>query len=80
MPPSGSATAVAYQVAGNRASVAGVANAAAIVDIHVLLNTAPTAVIDLAPAPTGSTSCTGFDISYLLNKGAEISLRCTWAP
>jgi len=58
MPPSGSATAVAYQVAGNRASVAGVANAAAIVDIHLLLNTAPTAVIDLAPAPMGTTSCT----------------------
>ena len=58
MPPSGSSTDVAYQVAGNRASVAGVVNAAAIVDIHVQLNTSPTAVIDLAPAPTGSTSCT----------------------
>ena len=58
MPPSGSSTAVAYQVAGNRASVTGVVNAAAIVDIYVQLNTAPTAVIDLAPTPTGTTSCT----------------------
>jgi hypothetical protein len=58
VPPSGSSTTVAYQVAGNRASVAGVANAAAIVDIHVQLNTTSSAVIDLAPAPTGTTSCT----------------------
>jgi hypothetical protein len=58
MPPTGSSTPVAYQVAGNRASVAGVVNAAAIVDIHVQFNTAPSAVIDLAPAPTGTTSCT----------------------
>jgi hypothetical protein len=58
MPPSGSLTTVAYQVAGNRASVAGVANAGAIVDIHVQLNTTSSAVIDLAPAPTGTTSCT----------------------
>jgi hypothetical protein len=58
MPPSGSSTTVPYQVAGNRASVAGVANAAAIVDIHVQLNTTSSAVIDLAPAPTGTTSCT----------------------
>ena len=58
MPPSGSSTTVAYQVAGNRASVAGVANAAAIVDIHVQLNTTSSAVIDLSPAPTGTTSCT----------------------
>src|ERR1700730_795673 len=58
MPPSGSSTAVAYQVAGNRASVAGVVNSAAIVDIRVQLNTTSSAVIDLAPAPTGTTSCT----------------------
>jgi hypothetical protein len=58
IPPGGGSTAVAYQVAGNRASVAGVANAAAIVDIHVQLNTTYSAVIDLAPAPTGTTSCT----------------------
>ena len=58
IPPSASSTTVAYQVAGNRASVAGVANAAAIVDIHVQLNTTSSAVIDLAPAPTGTTSCT----------------------
>jgi hypothetical protein len=58
IPPSGSSTAVAYQVAGNRASVAGVVNSAAIVDIRVQLNTTPSAVIDLAPAPTGTTSCT----------------------
>ncbi len=58
MPPSGSLTAVAYHVAGNRASVAGVANAAAIVAIFVQLNTTFSALIDLAPAPTGTTSCT----------------------
>jgi hypothetical protein len=58
MPPSGSSTTVAYQVAGNRASVVGVANAGAIVDIYVQLNTTSSAVIDLAPAPTGTTSCT----------------------
>jgi hypothetical protein len=57
-PVTGSATAIPYQVAGNRASVGGVVNAGAIVDIHVLVNTAPSAVIDLAPAPTGTTSCT----------------------
>jgi hypothetical protein len=58
MPPSGSSTAVAYQVAGNRASVAGVVNAGAIVDIYVKLNTIPSAEIHLSPAPTGTTSCT----------------------
>jgi hypothetical protein len=58
MPPTGSASAVAYQVAGNRASVAGVANAGAVVDIYVQLNTTPSALIDLAPALTGTTSCT----------------------
>jgi hypothetical protein len=58
IPPSGSSTTVAYQVAGNRASVSGVANAGAIVDIYVQLNTTSSAVIDLAPAPTGTTSCT----------------------
>jgi len=57
IPPSGS-SAVPYQVAGNRASVAGVVNAAAIVAIHVQLNTTSSALIDLAPAPTGTTSCT----------------------
>ena len=58
LPPSGSSTAVAYQVAGNRASVGSVANAAAIVAIFVQLNTTFSALIDLVPAPTGTTSCT----------------------
>jgi hypothetical protein len=49
---------VAYQVAGNRASVAGVVNSAGIVDIHVKANTTSSALIDLAPAPTGTTGCT----------------------
>jgi hypothetical protein len=57
-PPGGGSTTVAYQVAGNRASVAGVANAAATVDVHVQLNTTYSAVIDLVPAPTGTSSCT----------------------
>jgi hypothetical protein len=49
---------VAYQVAGNRASVGGVVTAEAIVSIHVKLNTTSSAVIDFAPAPAGTTSCT----------------------
>jgi hypothetical protein len=48
---------VAYQVAGNRASVAGVVNAEAIVSIHVKLNTTSSALIDFSPAPAGATSC-----------------------
>jgi len=57
-PPTGSLTSVAYEVAGNRPSVAGVVNAGTIVDIYVQLNTGPSALIDLFPAPTGTTSCT----------------------
>jgi hypothetical protein len=49
---------VAYQVAGNRASVAGVVNSAGIVDIHVKANTTSSALIDLFPALTGTTGCT----------------------
>jgi hypothetical protein len=49
---------VAYQVAGNRASVGGVVTAEATVSIHVKLNTTSSAVIDFTPAPTGTTSCT----------------------
>jgi len=79
MPPSGSATPVAYQVAGNRASVAGVANAAAIVDIHLLLNTAPTAV-STSPLRLRYDELYGFDDGYLLNNGARISRERTWAP
>jgi len=49
---------VAYQVAGNRASVAGIVNTGENVDIFVKVNTTSEALIDLAPAPTGTTSCT----------------------
>ena len=56
-PPNGTSS-IPYQVAGNRASVSGVANAGAIVDIHVQLNTLVDALIDLAPAPGGTTQCT----------------------
>jgi hypothetical protein len=49
---------VGYQVAGNRPSVAGVVNAAGNIGIHVKANTTSGALIDLAPAPTGTTSCT----------------------
>jgi hypothetical protein len=52
VPPSRSSTTVAYQAARNRSSVAGVADTAVIVDIHVQLNTTFSAVIDLAPART----------------------------
>ena len=48
---------VPYQVAGNRASVAGVVNSAEIVSIHVKANTTPSALLDLSPAPMG-TNCT----------------------
>jgi hypothetical protein len=57
IPPNGTSD-VAYQAAGNRASVAGVANTAEIVDIFVKVNTTSEALIDFAPAPTGTTSCT----------------------
>ena len=48
---------VAYQVAGNRASVGGVVNSAEIVSIHVKANTTSSALIDLVTAPMGTT-CT----------------------
>ena len=48
---------VPYQVAGNRASVAGVVNSAEIVSIHVKANTTSSALIDLVTAPMG-TNCT----------------------
>lgn len=57
IPPNGTAD-VVYQVAGNRASVAGVVNTAEIVDIPVKIDTTSVALIELAPAPTGTTSCT----------------------
>lgn len=57
IPPGGTSD-IAYQVAGNHGSVAGVVNAASIVEIFVQLNTTSSALIDLAPAPTGTTSCT----------------------
>jgi hypothetical protein len=49
---------VGYQAAGNRASVSGVVNTAEIVSIHVKANTTSEALIDLAPAPGGTTGCT----------------------
>lgn len=57
IPPNGTAD-VAYQAAGNPASVGGVANAGAIVDIFVKINTTSEALIDFSAAPTGTTSCT----------------------
>jgi hypothetical protein len=57
IPPNGSAD-VAYQFAGNRASVAGVANAASNVDVYVKINTTSAVQIDFNVAPTGTTSCT----------------------
>jgi hypothetical protein len=55
--PNGAAD-ITYQVAGNRPSVGGVANAGAIVDIFVKINTTSQALIDFAAAPTGTTRCT----------------------
>jgi hypothetical protein len=57
IPPNSTAD-VSYQVAGNRASAGGVANAGAIVDIYVKINTTSQVLIDFAAAPTGTTSCT----------------------
>jgi hypothetical protein len=56
--PPGAAGLVYYQVSGNRASVAGVANTASNVAIYVKINTTTYATIDFAAAPTGATSCT----------------------
>jgi hypothetical protein len=56
-PPNGTSEA-AYQSAGNRESVAGVVNTAENVGIFVKVNTTPSALIELTPAPTGKTSCT----------------------
>jgi hypothetical protein len=57
IPPNGTAD-VAYQTAGNRASVGGVSNTGEIVDIYVKINTTSEALIDFAAAPSGTTSCT----------------------
>jgi len=57
IPPNGTAD-VGYQMAGNRASVAGVANAGAIVDIYVKINTTSAVLIDFNVVPTGTTTCT----------------------
>ena len=56
IPPNGAAD-VAYQVAGNRASVVGVANAAGIVNIRLKKGTVSSITIDLSIAPGGTTSC-----------------------
>jgi hypothetical protein len=57
IPPNESAD-VGYQMAGNRASVASVANAASNVEIYVKINTTSAVLIDFNVAPTGTTSCT----------------------
>jgi hypothetical protein len=57
IPPNGTAD-VAYQAAGDRPSVGGVANTGEIVDIFVKVNTTSEALIDFAAAPSGTTSCT----------------------
>ena len=56
VPPNGGS--VAYQVSGNRGSVAGVVNAGSNVNIHVKANTAPTGTVDLNTSPGGTTKCT----------------------
>jgi len=55
--PPNSTTIVAYQVAGNRGSLGGIANAASDVNIHVKANTTVEALIDLTPAPSAGTNC-----------------------
>jgi|SRR5271163_94468 len=57
IPPNGTAD-VAYQFAGNRGSVGGVANTAEIVDLYVKTDTTSEVLIDFAAAPSGTTSCT----------------------
>ena len=49
---------VTYEMAGNRPSVAGIANAGAIVDIHVKANTTSEILIGFSVVPTGTTTCT----------------------
>jgi hypothetical protein len=56
-PPNG-ASDVFYQVAGNHASVSGVANAQSNVQIYVKVNTTSLVLIDFNIPPTGATSCT----------------------
>jgi len=55
--PPNSTTPVPFQVAGNRGSVGGIANAASIVHIHVKAGTSVEAIIDLSPVPSAGTSC-----------------------
>jgi len=57
IPPQASGD-VDYEMAGNRASVAGVANVGAIVDIYVKANTTSAIDIDFSVVPTGTTTCT----------------------
>jgi hypothetical protein len=57
IPPQGTSD-VGYEMAGNRASVAGVANVGAIVDIYVKANTTSAIDIDFSVVPTGTTTCT----------------------
>jgi hypothetical protein len=47
-----------FNAAGNRPSVAGIANAGAIVDIHVKANTTSEILIGSSVVPTGTTTCT----------------------
>lgn len=49
---------VGYEMAGNRGSVAGVANVGAIVDIYVKANTTSVIDIDFSVVPSGTTTCT----------------------
>jgi hypothetical protein len=58
IPPNGTTVDIAYQTAGNRGSVAGVVNTGEIVDVPVKIDTTSEVVIELSPAPTGTTSCT----------------------
>jgi hypothetical protein len=57
IPPQATAD-VGYEMAGNRASVAGVANVGAIVDIYVKADTTSEILIDFSVVPTGTTTCT----------------------
>ena len=50
---------IAYQIPiNNRASLAGSVNAGSPVSLFPKANSSPRALIDLSPAPTGSTQCT----------------------
>lgn len=58
-PPNNTTSELAYQIPiSNQPSLGGVVSDGSLVSIYVAANLAPRALIDLIPAPSGSTQCT----------------------